>query len=165
MLYMAPLPPPFPKALPSLLGGDRQWEWATWKVKWEIKNLRGEVRDVTTTGEAGEKKGKHYRGAPRLFVSHAQSPSSGRRSRVNGSTVAQRQTREERADSNERRDEDVGGRGEWGGVGSWRASSGMRWRQWMADGELLPPWTRLRSKPGKAITVMLIYLARFRCTE
>lgn len=53
---MAPLPPPFPKAMPSLLGSDRQWEWATRKVKWEIKNLRGEVRDVTTTGEAGEKK-------------------------------------------------------------------------------------------------------------
>lgn len=171
---MAPLPPPFPKALPSLLGGDRQWEWATWKVKWEIKNLRGEVRDVTTTGEAGEKK-ENIIGERHACSSRTpKALPRGRRSRVNGSTVAQRQTREDAGRlgtgrfKRKKRWGCGGGGGDWGGVGSCRASSGMRWRQWMAitaDGELLPPWTRLRSKPGKAITVMLIYLARFRCTE
>lgn len=109
MLYMAALPPPFPKALPSILAGDRQWEWATWKVKWEIKNLR-EVRDVTTTEEAGEKKNT-FSGSAMLVHLACQKP-------ILGEMVAYRQMQGdwEWDDWNESGDEEVVGEGEGEGV-------------------------------------------------
>lgn len=110
-------------------------------------------------------KGKHYWGVPRLFVLHAENAvprgdgsawiHTARRGSTGNGPIQMKQ---------EMRKWGCGGQKR----GSCRASFGMRSWRWttiITDVELLHPWTFLCSKKGKATMVMLIYLARFRCTE
>lgn len=158
MLYMAPLPPPFPKALPSFLASGRQWGWATWKLKWEIKNLR-EVRDVTTTGEAGEKKENIIREcrACSSCMPKANPWGDGCAWMAALWLTARRQGDWEWDDSNERRDEEAVGVGEGVKKEDARKLPSNFWMQWrqsmtiITRGELLYPKTFLCSKKEKPL--------------